>query len=281
MRATIARFDGREIDGARSTGSGVFAAFDWTDMLYGAPGEPISRKAACASRQLSAFDQSDRQALTRVLGHYSDVQSGNSEDTVTWSVFAGAGSGEWISAVLDQAFGKAARPSQWTMEFWKRTPHPDTGELGLGPEADVIISAPGWFYVVEAKWCADLDGRQGRARKTTQLQMRDVQARSSEAEAQRRGVLVIAPGPGGYRPLQRRSTVFSTYFTPSEGAYKPTEAAAALGAACITWESVETILRNHDQQERAAYLRWRLDMLPIRRWPRPQQSGSYPCSGGG
>jgi len=50
------------------------------------PGPPIVKKAEQPSDD-SAFDPELRPDLTRVLGHYSAVQSINSEDTATWSAF--------------------------------------------------------------------------------------------------------------------------------------------------------------------------------------------------
>lgn len=165
---SIPRWDGRAIPGVASTGSGVFAALDWIDMIYGSPGPAIEQKASCASRQLRSFRENDRPALTRVLGHYSNVQSSNSEDTVTWSVFGGAEKSRWINTVLECAFSQAELPSKWNLEFWERTPHHDTGVRLYGPEADLQISAPGWYYVIEAKWCKDLDDNQGKNRDMTQ-----------------------------------------------------------------------------------------------------------------
>jgi len=39
------------------------------------------------SRQLRAFNEMEKEMLTTKLGYYTDLQSINSEDAITWSVF--------------------------------------------------------------------------------------------------------------------------------------------------------------------------------------------------
>lgn len=276
MRARISRFDGQMIGGATSRGSGVFAAFDWKDMVLGRTGEPIARKAARSSPHLKDFDVMDRNPLTKVLGHYSDVQSANSEDTVTWSVFSGSGSEPWLNAILARAFGSVERPTEWKLDFWNRTAHPDTGSVDCGPEADILISAPGWYYVVEAKWCRDLDRNQGRKRNVTQLEMRHLQVVSAKVAPDRCGVLVIAPQPERYPALAKAGCVFTKYFADSVNGYSRTAAAETMNAACVMWEEIEQILRQSGKQDRADYLRWRIQMLPVRRKRYTQRLPTYP-----
>lgn len=264
MDTSIVSFQGRAIEGARSTGlSNVFAAFDWKDMLFEAPGAPIERKAKCPSRQKRAFDPSDWPALTRVLGHYSDVQSENSEDTVTSSIFDGAGSKTWLNALLVKAFGQANRPDQWNLKLWERAPHPDTGETASGPEADVQISAAGWLFVVEAKWCQDFGRDQGRSRDKDQVEMRSLQAAATGFPSNQCGVLVIAPRRDRYKHARITSSTFSRYFTVIGDHYVPTAAATSHGAVCVTWEQIAEVLDANGEQLRASYLRWRLGRLDV------------------
>src|SRR4051812_24341250 len=107
---TIQRFDGITIDGARSHGSGVFAAHDWRLMALEPHGAPIIAKANQSStKTLRSFLSIDHAALTSTLGHYSSVQSINSEDTVTWSVFGATDPTPWLSDLLTVTFGPAIR----------------------------------------------------------------------------------------------------------------------------------------------------------------------------
>lgn len=263
MPKTILRFDGKRIAGAESTRSKVFAAFDWKEMLFSGPGQAIEAKAKCGSRQLRAFPESDWPALKRVLGHYSDVQSERSEDTVTWGAFAGAESKPWLCELLREAFDHNDLPTDWSFKFWNRFKHPHTGDVASGPEADLVISTPGWLYVVEAKWCQDIDGCQGTDKQTTQLEMRAIQAASRGIDNDRRGVLVIVPEPTRYDPIRKTGSVFRRYFELENGNYVPTPAARELGAVCITWGHIAEMMDKHGDHSRAEYLRWRIGRLPV------------------
>lgn len=256
---TITRWDGKTIHGVSSTGSGVFAAYDWKDMVFGAVAGPIEQKAACGSKQARAFSDEDLHDLRRLYGRYSDVQSVNSEDTVTWSVFAGSERAKWLSALIDEAFGHQACCREWSLQFWQRTPHPDTGESASGPEADVLVSAQDHFYVVEAKWTSDLGKAQGAARDKTQLEMRHGQAIGSECR--NTGVLVIAPRPAVYSHAHVERSVFRRYFVPDGNGYARTAAAEHLKAVCVTWERIAELMDLCGEGDRAAYLRWRLALI--------------------
>ena len=60
---------------------------------------------------LRNFPPKDHAQLTSTLGHYSNVQSINSEETVTWSVFGAANPTPWLPDLRALAFGPAVRPS--------------------------------------------------------------------------------------------------------------------------------------------------------------------------
>ena len=137
------------------------------------------------------------------------MQSVNSEDTVTWSVFQ-APREPWISLLLERAFGKLIVRNARDIHFWERDVHPDTGGTECGPEADVDLRAQGWRYVVEAKWRADLDHQQGKDGKVDQLQMRASSAQRGPTPASQRGALVIAPSPTRYPPAGKPSSTFAS-----------------------------------------------------------------------
>ena len=153
---TIERWDGREMHGVRSRGSSVFAALDWRDLVL-ATGSPIEAKAVLPSKQLRSFSSEAQRYLTQCDGRYCDLQSINSEDTVTWSVFGVCPVELWAGDLLNLAFGQMKRPSNWTVRFWARLSHPETGVTGHGPEADLTLEADGdWFFAIEAKWRNDI-----------------------------------------------------------------------------------------------------------------------------
>jgi hypothetical protein len=254
LRDTLTRFDGFEIAGARSRGSRVFAAFDWRAMVL-FPGDDIERKACSKGDRINAFDSADHEELSHVLGHYSDVQSINSEDTVTWSCFRARSIDHWIDAFVEEAFGPAGRPLWNKPILWERRRHPDQSGDEMGPEADVILESgpgsPAWRYVVEAKWMADLDGRQGVDRTKTQLDMRLSTARAGGLSETHCGVIVICPRPSRY--LRRPQAIFRKYFQPSGDRY----ISLVPGARVVTWERIATMAGG----ELEKYLTWRLGYL--------------------
>jgi hypothetical protein len=253
---------GQAIAGARSH-RGVFAAQNWRDMVLDQTGDIESKARDVAGRASSWFAPDALKLLTSVDGHYSYVQSINSEDTVTWAAFGPRAPDAALSAVLDLAFGKVPRAAEWERLFWRRWPHPQTGRTANGPEPDVTFKADGgWCFVMEAKWAADLDDAQGTAGSSmTQLEMRAAVARAVAHDESRRGVLVIVPGPAKY-PYARRGT-FARYFDVDGDRYAPRASARALGAQALTWEQVIEILATiDDENELVRYLEWRLSRLP-------------------
>jgi hypothetical protein len=257
VKDTLVRYDGFVIGGARSRGSGVFAAFDWRHLTLN-PGPEIEAKAYKPSR-IDSFDRTDHEDLSRLLGHYSDVQSINSEDTVTWSCFRGQSVDRWIDAFVDEAFGSGGR-SPWSRPIlWDRRQHPDGTGTVNGPEADVILESPGtdgqaWRYVVEAKWLADLDGRQGADRTRTQVDMRLHTARYGDIARNHSGVIVVCPSPKRYFRRGGRKDVFSRYFEPDGESYI---SKIATDAQVITWERIAALAGGELEE----YLSWRLNLL--------------------
>jgi hypothetical protein len=259
---SIVRWDGRRVAGARSTGSGVFAALDWRDLVL-RPGPGIEAKARVGSRQARAFAPDDLARLVERDGRYCDPQSLRSEDTVTWSVFGPHVPGDVVRAIVSAAFRAGELPGgDWTHRLWHRLPHPDTGHEATGPEADVLSEAPGgWCYAFEAKWLADLSDRQGRGRDRTQLEMRSASVVARGGLMNRRGSIVIVPGPRHY-PFAGGASVFARYFTVDRDGYAPRASAVELEARALSWDMVTRIVDEvPGGEEVARYLRWRLSHL--------------------
>lgn len=260
MPCTIRRWDGKVVQGARSTGSGVFAAFDWRDMVLH-PGIPIEKKAGTDSGRIRDFAPADHAALTAVLGRYSKVQSINSEDSVTWSVFGALSPDVWLDELLTEAFGSGA-PTTWALKFWERIAHPQVGSVRNGPEADVVMVSPKRSVVCEAKWNADLGGDQGVNKDMSQLQMRAYAAERCCPAGGEWKVLVLALSPTRYKHLQSGVSNFGRYFEADRDGYRPKANAQALQCAAVTWNQVLRVLRRHPSHaEAAAYLEWRLALV--------------------
>lgn len=210
---------------------------------------------------MTDFPLEDQEQLTARLGHYSKVQSVNSEDTVTWSVFGAQPLDGWLPEFLAAKLGRADIPRVWSARFWKRQPHPDTGSTAHGPESEITLTASGWCIEVESKWRSDLDGTQGASRCTSQVEMRSHSARANAGSGQS-AVLIIAPGPDLYPPARNPASVFRKYFDVNGTAYSPRVSAQDLNAHTLSWESIASALEDTAGYESVgSYLRWRLDLI--------------------
>jgi hypothetical protein len=258
VASKIHSFDGILIEGV-VTGSGVFAAFNWERLVLAPLGDPIVRKSrAKAEKRLSGFPQRDRARLTEKLGHYSDVQSVNSEDTVTWSVFGCARDEGWLNDLLAEVFGPAERPELWDLSLWSRIRHPDTGSSAHGPESDVVLENGEWKYVIEAKWTSDISIHKNGQ---NQIQMRAYQAHMNDAPPEKTGVIVVAPRAARYRCALHEDSIFRRYFAPQGDGYAQLGPARELNAQALTWERLVDIIAGRGRPQLQKYLNWRLSLI--------------------
>ena len=167
---------GRPIDLAESK-SGVLAFVDpFGGLLRGdlTPWPPASVVQKLYSTR--DFSGPDGTAVASSLGGYSDLQSVNSEDAITWSVFGPVAHSppevrKRFVAELFQAAEIQVTPGPATISLWRRIPHPETLGLG-GPELDVMIQTPHAVVFVEAKWGSSVGTGQGRKGDKDQVQLR-------------------------------------------------------------------------------------------------------------
>ena len=145
MLETIEDWNGREIAVVRSKG-GVLAVCDFADNLIRCEGlpwppPPVVQKLY-ESRQSRAFVDDDLAAVTKRLGFYSDLQSINSEDAITWSYFgcfisetaaSRAGLLNWLLERTGLAEHSTSERCQ--LDLWRRIPHPDRPDLVWWPGA--------------------------------------------------------------------------------------------------------------------------------------------------
>lgn len=263
MSDRIVRYDGREILGSRSRGSGVFAAFDWKDLVFGNTTGAIVRKAEAKSN-VNDFPVEDRERLTKVLGHYSQVQSINCEDTVTWAVFQDR-LHPWVPDLLRSAAPHRELPDVWRAELWVPSQHPRRPTATRRPEADAMLHGDDWCYAVEAKWLHDIGLHSGSGYQDTQLDYRAHAAREQTGNSATSGVLVIVPSPERYPPADDAKSVFRRYFSVAGDRYHPTQAARDLEAVIVTWEEIADRLKwgTIAHQDCGRYLTWRLSFLPV------------------
>ena len=172
---------GREVSVAESKKGGVIAFADYADGLMQAPVRnwppPEILQKLYKSRQARAFSESDLSQLSAKLGYYCDLQSANSEDAATWSVFGPVVYGpretrhRFLRALLESAGIDAdenADPSLW---LWRRVPHPEMLVPG-GPEVDFAIRCGSVLVVGESKWLSGVAANQGARGDRDQIELR-------------------------------------------------------------------------------------------------------------
>jgi hypothetical protein len=119
--------------------------------------------------------EDDRQARI-YLGHYSDVQSLNSEDAITWSFFGPLiyGPAVWREHFVAALFLKIGlpKPNAVAMWLWRRIPHPEKPSSIGGPEIDFGIQTDTAVVFGEAKWNSGLGKNQGLNKDRSQFDLR-------------------------------------------------------------------------------------------------------------
>ena len=170
---TVRNWNGDKVAFAESKG-GVLA---FTDPLEGLlcgdvkvwPTPEILQKLYKSNHQ-DHYEDEDRQVVTQMMGYYCDLQSVNSEDAITWSVFGPLIYAEEAIRVkfctkLFQMVDPSLRPpGTATISLWRRTPHPIELSMG-GPEIDVLLQTPEVVILGEAKWKSKRDEEQIELRK--------------------------------------------------------------------------------------------------------------------
>jgi hypothetical protein len=164
---------------AESAG-GVLATIDPLANLVRAgvspwPPAELLQKLYGSDRWRGKTDEDDR-VVREALGHYSDLQSLNSEDAITWS-FLGPliyGPPAWrlyFAAEVFEALG-FPKPSNVSIWLWRRIPHPEKPSSTGGPEVDFGIQSEQAIVLGEAKWNSQLGTGQGVAGNRSQLDLR-------------------------------------------------------------------------------------------------------------
>ena len=149
------------------------------------------------STHKSSFTQSHLSSLT---GHYCDLQSLNSEDAITWSVFGTLmyhpkeNQKAFVSHLLEMAGVREAVCENTHVWLWRRVPHPDTAGSG-GPELDFGILTDNTLVFGESKWNSGIAKNQGKKGDKNQIQLRveflKKYARKLYPHIQNRRVLLI------------------------------------------------------------------------------------------
>ncbi len=171
----------RQIEMVKSRG-GVHAVCDFSDNLIRDerlpwPPPPVVQKLYESTHGKAYGD--GLPAASATLGHYSDLQSLNSEDAITWSYFGPflADSPQARSRFLNWLLEKATLPElakneRCAIDLWRRIPHPDKPGAAGGPELDVVLDGDAAVVFAEAKWSSKEATNQGTSGTKGQLELR-------------------------------------------------------------------------------------------------------------
>ena len=216
------------------------------------PPPPVVQKLY-ESRQSRAFEPGELAAATRVLGFYSDLQSLNSEDALTWSVFGPflAGTPQARAAFLNWLLRELgldahADSSRCYVDLWRRIPHPDRPTASGGPELDVVLDGDRAVVFCEAKWRSKEAANQGVSGTKSQLQLR------------RDFLGSIGPRVYGNRAFVVCGLVLAEPLaaaTPPDG--------RGVHTASITWDQLVRYDRHPAGNELRRYLEWKRSFLPL------------------
>lgn len=144
-----------------------------TNILPWPPSEIIQK--LYLSNHQNSFDNS----IVWDIGYYSDIQSLNSEDAITWSYFGTLAYADiTVKVKFLQNLLKLLQISyngtieQVEISLWSRIPHPDTLVSG-GPELDFTIQSEKVFLIGEAKWLSGISVNQGKKKDKDQIELRE------------------------------------------------------------------------------------------------------------
>jgi hypothetical protein len=136
------------------------------------------KKKLSASGSIRFFTDDDQSLLTKSTGHYCSLQSINSEDAMTWSVFGplidsiSEVRDKYIADLLNFLNLPKIAVSRADIRLWERVKHPQTGIKSHGPEIDFLVEGKGFLVLGEAKWHSKIDTKQGKAKDQTQMGLR-------------------------------------------------------------------------------------------------------------
>jgi hypothetical protein len=129
-----------------------------------------------ASDRFTGKTAEDDAAARQTLGHYSDLQSLNSEDAVTWSVIGPLiyGPPAWKQHFTGRLLLRLDLPlsNNVALWLWRRIPHPEKPASTGGPEIDFGLLTDSCAIFGEAKWNSGLGQGQGVDGNRSQLDLR-------------------------------------------------------------------------------------------------------------
>jgi hypothetical protein len=178
---TILNWRGQTIEVARSRGGTLVVVNPFDNLVSTGvspwPPPEIIQKLY-QSRQIRAFDELSREAVTRTLGYYTDLQTLHSEDAITWSIFETLAYADpsircaYVTSLFELLGIPSPPVTTANIWLWRRIPHPDT-LVSSGPEIDFGIQTEDAVVFGEAKWLSRVGEAQGKAKDKNQLILRE------------------------------------------------------------------------------------------------------------
>jgi hypothetical protein len=140
------------------------------------PPPELLRKMIASGKFRGATPEDDIAARSG-LGYYCDLQSLNSEDALTWSVFGSLAylpqaEKVVVTKKLFSQLGIEHDPGDISIWLWHRIPHPENSESSRGPEIDFGILDENNLILGEAKWNSSIGTGQGVNKNRSQLDFR-------------------------------------------------------------------------------------------------------------
>ena len=202
-------------------------------------------KKLCGSAWTGATPEDDR-APRQTERSYCALQSLNSEDAVTYSVFGTLSRMPRSEKreVFGRMFASLGLPlavDEPQVRFWTRVPHPDKpSAVTSGPELDVSIYAGDTLVIGEAKWNSKIDIKQGTSKERDQITLRVAHAKRllREVHSQVQNVMVLAIG----RTIESLGKIANDPEIPVRR---------------ITWDEIVAWFPPSMQAEFQDYFRWR------------------------
>ena len=196
------------------------------------------------SRQIRAFSGEDKTICMSGVGFYCDLQSINSEDAITWSIFGTAARAPqlelelWLSDLMSLLALPDVDTSGAEVFLWRRIPHPDNLVPG-GPEIDVGISTSNALILGEAKWQSGVGTAQGKKKDKDQIQLR--------------GEFLLNQVPKFYPSCSEVAVLGISLF---ENAFVDTTP-EGIAFRSTTWDKICSLQSHPHSNELQRYLKWK------------------------
>lgn len=263
----IPDWNGRLMEVERSRGGVLAACSHRRNLIFEGgeegPVQPAILQKLVKSDRGSSFDREALRNLRRDLGCYCDLQSLNSEDAITWSVFGTiAGCDEQARArwadELFRTVGLEPEPTRHCeIALWRRVPHPETND-GNGPEVDFSVVTDGTILLGECKWTSPVGCGQGRNGDKDQIQMRLEflqRLRWLPCSVERDGRDDLPTGHA-YSMGPKRLVVLLVSIDPME--IRPHWRTEGIHTVATTWEKICAMRSHPKSDEIMRYFRWKL-----------------------